>query len=249
MAIFRRPVSARRSIKKRKATYAKKTLYRPRKGAGGPVTGGVISGLSNNNYGFPDKISTKLQYSDVVQLQASAGTPGLWQFRMNSLFDPDFTGTGHQPKWFDQLAAVYFRYRVKGAKITAKFIPNQIADAEANDRGPYIVGITTSASSGFGASNYAALLENPNTTSAIVVDKQGANNMKELCATYSPKRDLDLDPMDAALQSDVTTNPGTGFFATVWALDMSELAAQDVACQIDIEFSVEFSRIRDNVNS
>lgn len=35
-----------------------------------------------------------------------------YQFRLNSLFDPNLTGTGHQPKGFDQLAALYNRYRV-----------------------------------------------------------------------------------------------------------------------------------------
>ena len=32
--------------------------------------------------------------------------------RMNSLFDPDQTGTGHQPYYFDQFAALYNRYTV-----------------------------------------------------------------------------------------------------------------------------------------
>lgn len=35
-----------------------------------------------------------------------------WQFRINSLFDPDFTGTGSQPVGFDQWMALYDRYRV-----------------------------------------------------------------------------------------------------------------------------------------
>jgi hypothetical protein len=33
-------------------------------------------------------------------------------FRANSVFDPDFTGTGLQPRFFDQLTPVYNRYRV-----------------------------------------------------------------------------------------------------------------------------------------
>lgn len=35
-----------------------------------------------------------------------------WQFRLNSLFDPDFTGTGSQPTTFDQWMTLYDRYRV-----------------------------------------------------------------------------------------------------------------------------------------
>jgi len=33
-----------------------------------------------------------------------------WVFRLNSLYDPDFTYTGHQPYGFDQLAAIYGQY-------------------------------------------------------------------------------------------------------------------------------------------
>jgi hypothetical protein len=40
--------------------------------------------------------------------------PGFLDYvlRLNSLFDPDFSGGGHQPKGFDQLAVLYNRYRV-----------------------------------------------------------------------------------------------------------------------------------------
>jgi len=33
-------------------------------------------------------------------------------FNMNSVFDPDRTGTGHQPYGYDQMASLYNRYRV-----------------------------------------------------------------------------------------------------------------------------------------
>lgn len=41
--------------------------------------------------------------------------------RVNSLWDPDYTGTGHQPLGRDELAARYKSYRVDGALIRATF--------------------------------------------------------------------------------------------------------------------------------
>jgi len=167
MANFRRPVSSRRSIKKTsagryKARHASR-FYSPsiNRSLSGGNRAGRITGLSRSDFGFPDVLRTKLQYCDVVQLAASAGSPGLYQFRMNSLFDPDYTSTGHQPQWFDQLSAVYSYYRVLKSKITVTFCPNHVADTEANDKGPYIVGITVGTGS-FAAAGYPALLDDGN---------------------------------------------------------------------------------------
>lgn len=44
------------------------------------------------------------------------------QMNLNSLFDPDRSGVGHQPYCFDQWASFYNRYRVYGCKYTVTFI-------------------------------------------------------------------------------------------------------------------------------
>lgn len=44
-----------------------------------------------------------------------------WTYRLNSLFDPDFTGTGVQPMGFDQFSALYGRYAVTRAKFDVTF--------------------------------------------------------------------------------------------------------------------------------
>jgi hypothetical protein len=48
------------------------------------------------------------------------GTQQAW--RLNSLFDPNLTGTGHQPYGFDQLAALYQRYLVYAVTFDLKFV-------------------------------------------------------------------------------------------------------------------------------
>jgi len=40
------------------------------------------------------------------------------KFSLNSLYDPDITGSGHQPYGYDQLAALYKLYRVEGVRIS-----------------------------------------------------------------------------------------------------------------------------------
>lgn len=43
-------------------------------------------------------------------------------FRCNNIYDPDATGTGHQPRFFDALAEIYGQYTVLGSKMTAKIV-------------------------------------------------------------------------------------------------------------------------------
>lgn len=63
---------------------------------------------------FPVRMFVTQRYGQLNTLTAgSAGLFGSEQiFRLNSLFDPDLTGTGHQPYGFDTLASIYNRYKV-----------------------------------------------------------------------------------------------------------------------------------------
>lgn len=82
----------------------------------------VISRMPGS--GFADSLYVKLNYVDNLNL--TDNVPRLqYTFRGNSLFDPDYTGTGHQPMYFDQYAAIYNVYRVTGCSITVDCINAQ----------------------------------------------------------------------------------------------------------------------------
>lgn len=61
--------------------------------------------------GFPDRLGVTLKYSQAITL-GPAATPSAQVFALNSLFDPDFSGIGHQPSYFDLYATAYARYFV-----------------------------------------------------------------------------------------------------------------------------------------
>jgi hypothetical protein len=67
---------------------------------------------------FPDTARTTLRYVEKRALTATTGVGTLYQYRGNSVYDPNYTGTGGQPANYDDLAARYSRYRVIGSKIT-----------------------------------------------------------------------------------------------------------------------------------
>lgn len=84
-------------------------------------TGAIQPGLLQV---FPLRLRTVLPYADQFNMagtafSASFGTEQ--SFRLNSLFDPDFTGTGHQPYGFDQITPWYYRYLVDAVEINLRF--------------------------------------------------------------------------------------------------------------------------------
>lgn len=62
--------------------------------------------------GFPRVHDCRLKYVQTFQFNAALGIINNYVFRLNSLYDPDYTGVGHQPLYFDQLATLYERYKV-----------------------------------------------------------------------------------------------------------------------------------------
>lgn len=67
---------------------------------------------------MPGRKSARLVYCSDA-LGATTTVAIQWHdFAANGMYDPDITGVGHQPMGFDQLAAIYQRYRVNACKIT-----------------------------------------------------------------------------------------------------------------------------------
>lgn len=92
---------------------------------------------------FPTKLRRKLNYCEKLTLNpGAAGIPAGNVFRANGLYDPNQTGTGHQPMGFDELMTAYERYTVLGATI-------EVTGNGAGTGGePVIVGIEVSESTG-----------------------------------------------------------------------------------------------------
>lgn len=79
----------------------------------------------------PQRFYTKLRYAFTgQQLVLTAGAINRQSWAANGLFDPDVSGAGHQPYYFDQLSAMYRRYQVYGVKIQIWAQSNTGADGK-----------------------------------------------------------------------------------------------------------------------
>lgn len=68
----------------------------------------------------------RMNYSDIYTLTEAAAGAGVFQvIRTGDVYDPDFTGLGHQPMYFDQLctsAGPYLLHTTKTADFHLRFI-------------------------------------------------------------------------------------------------------------------------------
>ncbi len=71
--------------------------------------------MTSSRFPVSPRLRCKLRYADTFSLGGVTGIQDQ-QMNLNSLYDPDRSGTGHQPRGFDQLAALYSRYRVYSVK-------------------------------------------------------------------------------------------------------------------------------------
>jgi len=71
---------------------------------------------------FPKQLANTLRYCEKISISNTLGAINSYQFSCNGCYDPNVTGTGHQPLYFDQLCAVYDHYTVVKSKMTCRVV-------------------------------------------------------------------------------------------------------------------------------
>jgi len=121
---FKRKFKKRRIYKRK----FKRSFKRPK--------GRKLALYSSPKTPFPKVMRTTLTYAQPLTItQDTAGVAKTWSFVANSIYDPDATGTGHQPRYYDTFlgangsSAPYNRYRVFGSKISiVAYAPSNTAN-------------------------------------------------------------------------------------------------------------------------
>lgn len=80
----------------------------------------------------PPRLLTKLVYTDTKEYTAAYPTISSQTYRTASLYDPDYTGAGGQPGWWDQIKTWYRAYIVRGCKIRFSLVNKGSETAKVN---------------------------------------------------------------------------------------------------------------------
>lgn len=187
--------------------------------------------------GFPPTMTTNMRYCDNILLTSYTGSVAGNIFRINSLFDPDYTGVGHQPLYFDQFAASYGRYVVLGCKATYRFATlSQSPDSAPV--GPYQIGVIGSNQSSFPNSR-TLLAESNNSITDLMARADGGPCVKTIVMSYIPSRDIGLPSTDDTVGASVGTNPTATYFMYPWVSDLNNTQSV-VQLQVTFEYRVKW---------
>jgi len=74
------------------------------------------------------------KYEEIISLTSTTGALATYRFNANGMYDPNTSGTGHQPLFFDQMTALYNHYTVIGSRITLT-VMNQTSSGVAGTVG------------------------------------------------------------------------------------------------------------------
>jgi len=201
--------------------------------------------------GFPMELRTTLRYCDSIQLNSASAAIDKYVFRMNSLFDPDLTGTGHKPYFMNTYNTIYGRYCVLGSKLTAEFsaVPEEINHAAVSTlNGPIVCAVWGDPTS-TNTSTLSTALETNTSMSRLISGGNGGNNTCTLSTTYSPESKLGLANDDDTVTAGVGANPSQVWYGVVAVADAGVSIDTDVIVKIQMEFRVRFFQLQDITGS
>lgn len=228
---------------------SKRSLHhsKPSKGKKSKRSGGGEFRLTRSNPDplLPIRMRRTLRYSTQCQLDPTTSV-ALYQFRLNSLHDPDYTGTGHQPMGYDQFTALYQQWWVLSSRVTIDAIFTTDTASIAS------VGVNRAQVGFFATANDTTL---PTTADQMIENHNcrfrhmtGYMNKARFSESFSHPKFFGVNEMqylaDDQFGGSVGSNPVrwiVGDLAAITSFSGGDTSVGVVECQVLIEFDVVFS--------
>jgi len=196
-------------------------------------TGTLIQKLPST--GFPEKLTIRLRYNYFRTFATSGSGYDAYQFKINSVYDPDLTSTGHQPLYRDQLYLIY--------KYATVVSCNYSILASTTSQTGQLVGAL--------ASTYASL---DSDVSATI--ERGQNKLKMITAGMNPVKLKGVVSMyqifgksktedittDDLYRHDSGTDPNQLAYLSIFVQDTS-LATSTISTCTTLDFTVVFNEV------
>lgn len=190
----------------------------------------------------------KHTYTEVLNLTPITSFYAAYQFRANSLFDPNYTSSGHQPYGFDTLASQYNRYVVYKSAIRIQGFAQVATSGKGNWIGVYASESTTAYPFG---NNLTAIehLRNDNSCSnaKYIAGVEGTTALAEkTCTCKWDAREAsatrNIDGLQEGYSAVYTTDPAQFWFFYILALEMTGAASPDnTRIMVEIDYYAKWT--------
>jgi len=237
--------AARRAMKAR----SRLTKPVPQKWGGVPISS--VS-LSAAGVGFPDQLYVTHAYEEVLNLASGGGSLAAvqHQWRLNSLWDPNKTGTGLQPALYDNLTILYARYRVYAAEVKVTFVNYGTDYVRA---GFYLTETNDTSTAGLWTKNTYSLdaLKSNRVAYKMIGPQITSNATGQLCVV---KKSFDLRSLigkEVMIDDDYAasgTNPSQTIYLSVGCANMVGSGAS-YPLVMDARVSIKFHALWDNLST
>ncbi len=192
------------------------------------------------NMPLATRFKCRMRYSEPnLRITPSAGgIAGVHLFSANGLWDPNVTGTGHQPGGWDQLIGLYQHGTVIGAKLTATF-------TNKNPNDPYICGVEVDGNTTVTRDIREYIEQGTCKFASVGGVNTGSNSQVTMTYNLNPNKFLGLrNPLDNSnLRNTVSSNPTEQVYFIIFAAnqDNLDIVNSEVFVAVDIEYQVVFT--------
>lgn len=202
--------------------------------------GNIVTIPRSSRFGlgpFPSKRQATFKYAELLDFTLTSGK-GSYQYSCNGMYDPNITGVGHQPMYFDEVMAVYNHYTVISSKIkitpAVSSLPIFVSILIDDDTTPALPNTTTA-------------LERPGVVTKYC--SQGVNTSPPLYKTWNARSVFPGDPLNNNnLRGTAAANPAEQSYYTMFVSDPT-LASSTHSFIVEVEYTAVMHELKSMAQS
>jgi len=190
---------------------------------------------------IPKQLFNRLKYAETVNITLGITGLGSYLFSCNGLYDPNITGTGHQPMYFDQFSALYDHYTCLKSTMKATVV--------AHPNAALIFAVGQDDDTTINAATSSTIWERPGyqvKSTNCAVEPSGTS----LWSKWDAKKVFGGDPQsDTNLQGSGSSNPTEQSYYVLYFDGGTALVNQQVTVLVEIWYEVVWDEFVSMVQS
>jgi len=227
-------------------TIVKKKTKAPIKRTSVPRNWFGASNVNKTATGFPQRMRVTHRYVEAVNSNATTGALRQYIFSANGMFDPNVSGTGHQPTFFDAMSAIYNHYTVINSRIKVEFQTYTATNLADNS----IVGICQTGTASPAFTIATNLCEQPKCSYKIMDGDPGSNNNVVLYLNYSSWKTFGSSVLsDSEQRGTSASNPTEQNYFDVFFQDSNITKTVSMDFLVTIEYEAIWTEIKENLSN